>query len=236
MVVVGMVRGDMLRLVRPLVPHRFDRRSAKIGDRVGDVLVDCRNAILRRAYPGVIFLAAIAPTATPTAPPAAAAVAVAIIGPGGAGRISVLIAGLGLRGAFGRPVRRNAFVFASGHVGWRLIVQERMRFGPRDFAFRRSFRAQAFLLCVAATSAPPPSPSPSACFAIFGTLLGGLGSFTRLADVRVDDLVVVVLFGFGLLDRFLDLFGVVSGDRDRGCGRLRSERPGLIRSCRWARL
>jgi len=56
-----MVRGDMLRLVRPLVPHRFDRRSAKIGDRVGDVLVDRRNAILRRAYPGVIFLAAIAP-------------------------------------------------------------------------------------------------------------------------------------------------------------------------------
>ena len=106
----------MVGLVRSLGLRRFDRRFAKIGDRTGNFLVDRRNAILRRAYSSV-FLAAIAPTATPAAPAAAPTVAIAVIGPGGAGLLSLLVADVGLGIAAGQPVHRHAPVVGSGQVG-----------------------------------------------------------------------------------------------------------------------
>src|SRR5260370_11797041 len=60
-VAVGTVRSGVVCLVRPVVPLLFDRRSTKIRDRVGDFLVDGRNAVLRRPYPRVPSLPAPAP-------------------------------------------------------------------------------------------------------------------------------------------------------------------------------
>jgi hypothetical protein len=128
-------RGGVVCLVRPVVPFVFDRRSTKIRDRVGDFLVDGRNPVLRRTYPDVTFLAAIAPaTAAATATPPAAVVA-GLIGPGAAGDFQVLlIADIGVRITAGGPFRRNGLAFRSRHMRRRLVVRE-MRLGQCGFAF-----------------------------------------------------------------------------------------------------
>jgi hypothetical protein len=135
-VAVGTVRSGVVCLVRPALPLLFDRRSTEIRDRVGDFLIDRRNAVLRRTYPDVTFLAAIAPATAPatTAPPSVV-VTVAVIGPCGAGDFQVLIADIGLHIAAGRPFRRNGLALRTRYVGRRLIVRE-MRLGSCGFAFQ----------------------------------------------------------------------------------------------------
>jgi len=122
-VAVGTVRSDVVSLVRPVVSLRLDRRSTKIRDRVGDFLLDWRNAILGRSYPDVAFLAATASTATPATAATPSAVAVTIIGPrGGVGSLQVLIAEIGVDIAASRPFRGEALVLPGRHVGRRLIT------------------------------------------------------------------------------------------------------------------
>src|SRR5262252_5481736 len=96
---------------------------------------------------------------------------------------------------------------------------------------RGGFTFGALLACLGATTAPSPPPSPSpARVAVLGALLGGLGRLTGLGSVCVNDLAVLVLFGFNLLDRFLDdrFLDLVGVNCSRDTGRLCGERPGLI--------
>ena len=143
-VAVGTVRSGVVCLVRPVVPLLFDRRSTKIRDRVGDFLIDGRNAVLRRTYPDVTFLAATASTTAPATAATPSAVAVIVIGPrGGVGGLQILIAEIGVHIAASRSFRGEALVLPGRHVGRRLITRD-MRLGSRGFAFQPPSRTQAF--------------------------------------------------------------------------------------------
>jgi len=58
---------------------------------MGEFLLDRRNVTLGRADPGVIFLAAIAPTAAPAAPTAPAAFSIAVVGACGRFGVGILV-------------------------------------------------------------------------------------------------------------------------------------------------
>src|SRR5262249_36944077 len=152
-----------------------------------------RNSVLRRSYPCLMFVAAIAPTAAPAAPAPAPAVPIAVVGPAGVIGFSVLVAEIGVHVASGR----RALVLGRDHVRWRLIVWVCGRFGSRAFAFECFFQARAVFARLAAPAASPPSSSsPTAPFAILGTLLGGFARFIRLGCLG--ELVVLVLLGVSL--------------------------------------
>src|SRR5262249_43554399 len=202
----------------------------KIRDRVGDFLIDGRNAVLRRAHPDIAVLAASAPAAAPAAATTASALAIAVIGPGGARRLQLLVAEIGVHVALNRPFRGNALVLRASPVRRRLIMRE-MRPGSWPFAFHRPWRAQTFLarLAAPATPSPPPSP-PAARFAVLGTPLGCLPGLSEVGAVRVDDLLVLALFWFDLFERLLELRGILDDDRDGG--RLCGDGPRLLKGVR----
>src|SRR5262249_56460164 len=81
---VGTVREDVVYILWLFVPRVFDRRSAKIRDRVCDFLVDRRHAVLRRTCPDVTVLAPTTSTAAAAAAAPPPTVAIAVIGPTGA--------------------------------------------------------------------------------------------------------------------------------------------------------